>query len=95
MLQSSQPQIQTSRLKYSKEGKELRGEVLGTKIFIYGIDFEEAKETLLHEFIEYLINQTNDPYRRLVNALVSLIQGQAYERRERTVKALARLKSLI
>ena len=77
--------------KYSKEGKELRGEVQGNKIFLYDEDFEEAKETLLHEFIEYLVGQTNDPYRRLVNALVSLFEDQAYSQREKIIKALAKI----
>ena len=77
--------------KYSREGKELRGEVQGNKIFLYDEDFEEAKETLKHEFIEYLVDQTNDPYRRLVNALVSLFEDQAYGQREKIVKALAKL----
>ena len=77
--------------KYSREGRELRGEVQGNKIFVYDQGFEEAKETLLHEFIEYLVDQTNDPYRRIVNALVSLFEDQAYSQREKIVKALANL----
>lgn len=81
-------------VKHSKEGNILRGEVQGIKIFVYDQNFEEAKETLLHEFIEYLIDQTNDPYRRLVNALVSLIEDQAYGRREKTVKALTKIINL-
>ena len=77
--------------KYSKEGKELKGEVQGNKIFLYDEDFEEAKETLLHEFIEYLVGQAIDPYRRLVNALVSLFEDQAYSQREKIIKALAKI----
>jgi hypothetical protein len=77
--------------KYSREGRKLRGEVQGNKIFIYDQGFEEAEKTLLHEFIEYLVDQTNDLYRRIVNALVSLFEDQAYSQREKIVKALADL----
>jgi len=80
-------------VKRSKEGKELRGEVLGTKIFVYDSDFEETKETLLHEFVEYLIDQAVDPYRKLVNLLLDYLQDQAYFVKDRTVKALIKQMS--
>jgi hypothetical protein len=78
-------------VKRSKEGKELRGEVLGTKIFVYDSDFEEAMQTLRHEFAEYLVDQAVDPYRKLVNLLFDHFQDQAYFVKDKTAKALTNL----
>jgi len=82
------------KVKYSKEGKELRGEVLGNKIFVYDSNFDVAKQTLKHEFVEYFINQAIDPYRRALVSSISFFEDRAYNQREKIVKALVKLLSL-
>jgi len=82
-------------IKFSREDKALRGEVLGNKIILYDEDLDDAKETLKHEFIEYLMDQAVKPYRNLVNNWISFFQDQAYSEREKTVKALTNLFGLL
>lgn len=81
-----------NHIKYSK-GRELRGEIIGSTIYIYDKNYEKAKETLKHEFIEYLIEQAIEPYRKLLNTLISIIEEKSYEAKEKVVKAL--VKALI
>jgi hypothetical protein len=73
----------------------LRGEVQGTEIFIYDLKFEEARETLIHEFFEYLLNRPDNPYRNLASALInvlfSVIEDLAYYQRDKVAKALTKL----
>lgn len=78
-------------VKYSRENKRLRGEVLGNTIFVYDSNLRSAKETLKHEFIEYMVEQAIEPYRRLVNSLLTNIERTAYESKEKVVKALSKL----
>lgn len=68
------------------------GEVTGTTIRIYESDSTKALETLRHEFIEYLL--TRDlvaPYKRLINKLISLLEEEMYDRKEKLVQRLQEL----
>lgn len=67
------------------------GEVREGVIYIYEEDRERAVETLLEEFLEYAIFKTSKPYVDLLNALIKAINEEAYRRRDRTAKALAKL----
>ncbi|MEM3872501.1 MAG: hypothetical protein QXE05_08075 [Nitrososphaeria archaeon] len=82
-------------VKHSKEGKMLRGEILGYKILVYDQSLKDAKETLVHEFMEYLLTLHTKPYRSLitvlVEALVSVVEDQAYDQRDKVAKALTKL----
>jgi hypothetical protein len=57
-------------------GSELSGEVKGETIFIY----EEALETLKHEFLEYAISKVIEPYRRIANQLIMLLNEELIEK---------------
>jgi len=66
----------------------LAGEVKGETIFIYEEDFEKALETLRHEFLDYAISKVIEPYRKIANKLIALINEEAYKRKERLVENL-------
>jgi len=61
------------------------------KITIYGPDYEKAKETLIHEFIEcHLLAGFVEPYVHLVNKLFEAHELNAYKSREQLVRILTR-----
>jgi hypothetical protein len=68
--------------------EELSGEVIGDIIYIYEQDEEEALKTLKHEVLDYAISQVIMPYKEVTNKLISLINEDAYQRKERLVEAL-------
>jgi hypothetical protein len=70
---------------------ELSGEVKGETIFIYEEDFEEALETLKHEFLDYAISQVIEPYRRIANQLIMLLNEEAYKKKEELIENLCGL----
>ncbi len=75
----------------NKDGMVLKGKVVGNVILVFDKDLEQAKETLRHEFIEYLIDKAIEPYRSMLNAFMQVIQNDAYQKREEYVKALCNL----
>jgi hypothetical protein len=71
--------------------EKLCGEVKGTCIYIYEEREEKAVETLRHEFFDYLISKTVEPYEKIANKLISLMNDEAYMRKEKLVEVLAAL----
>ena len=69
----------------------LSGEVIGKKIQIYEADEDKAIDTLLHEFVDYNISQPVKPYRGIANALVKLVNAEAYACKEEVVDGFVRL----
>ena len=67
------------------------GEVKGDTIIVYDVGEEEALETLLHEFLEYCLSQAIAPYRDFTNWLIKMVNEDSYKRKEKAVKALAKL----
>lgn len=84
---------QPGHICYNKEGKPLRGKVVGNVILVFDKDLQDAKETLQHEFIEYLVDKAIEPYRNLLNNFMLYFQSVAYGKREECVKALSKLIS--
>ena len=79
-------------VKWVPNGNEkLSGEVKGVFIYIYEQDEEEAINTLKHEFLDYAISQVIMPYKEVTNKLISLINEDAYKRKERLVEALNKI----
>lgn len=74
-----------------KGSEKLSGEVKADLIFIYDEDEEEAIRTLKHEFLDYAISQAIMPYKEVTNKLISLINEDAYKRKERLVEALNKI----
>jgi len=72
---------------------ELEGEVKGRTMYIYSETLKAAIKTLRHEFLDYAVTQLIEPYKEVTNALIALINRQAYTRKERLVEALASLFS--
>jgi hypothetical protein len=70
---------------------ELSGEVKGETIFIYEEEFEEALETLKHEFLDYAISKVIEPYRRIANQLIMLLNEEAYKKKEELIEKLSKL----
>ena len=70
---------------------DICGEVKGTCIFIYEISEEKALETLKHEFLDYLISKTIEPYEKIANKLIGLVNEEAYHRKEKLVEVLSKL----
>jgi len=70
---------------------DLDGEVKGRILYIYSRSQRQALKTLRHEFFDYSISQLIEPYREVTNALIGLINRQAYTRKERLVESLVRL----
>lgn len=69
----------------------LSGEVKGDRIYIYEKDEDMAVEILKHEFIDYAISKVIEPYKQVSNKLISLINEDAYKKKEKLVEALTRL----
>ena len=73
------------------ENSDLSGEVKGTRLYIYEPDREKALQTLVHEFLDYLISRIIEPYRDVTNKLISLINEYAYQRKEQTIESLTKI----
>ena len=69
----------------------LSGEALGNLIKVYDLDEEKALQTLRHEFLDFCISQAIEPYRRVTNKLIKLLNEEAYQRKEKIVTGLSRL----
>ena len=72
-------------------GNSLSGEVKGGTIYVYEDCEQKALGVLQHEFLDYCISQAIEPYRRVTNTLIKLVNDDAYRRKERIVEALGRL----
>lgn len=70
---------------------KLSGEVKGHCIYVYDEDPEFAVETVKHEFIDYAISKTIEPYKEVTNRLIALINDDAYKRKEKLVESLCQL----
>lgn len=70
-------------------GKE--GEVVGSTIFVYSQDPDEALQTLRHEFVDAVISSIVEPYLKVINALLSAVSEQAYNKKEEVVERLLKL----
>ena len=71
--------------------KDLLGEVKGKVIYLYEECGERVLETLRHEFLDYCISQAIEPYKEVTNRLISMINRDAYRRKEEIVEALTKL----
>jgi len=69
----------------------LSGEVKAKKILVYELNESEALKTLRHEFIDYCLCQAIEPYKEVTNALVKVVNDDAYRRKEVVVEALTGL----
>ena len=72
-------------------GGALSGEVKGGTIYIHEESEGKAMDTLRHEFLDYCVSQAINPYRRVTNTLIKLLNEDAYKRKEKVVEALSRL----
>ena len=70
---------------------KLSGEVKGDQIRIYEEDEEKAMKTLKHEFLDYAISKVMEPYERIANKLIGLVNEEAYRRKEKLVEVLTKL----
>ena len=70
---------------------EISGEVKGECIYVYVEKEQKALETVKHEFLDYLISKTIEPYQKIANKLIGLINDEAYARKEKLVEILADL----
>jgi hypothetical protein len=55
---------------------------------IFAKSEEEALNTLKHELLDYAISQVIMPCKEVTNKLISLINEEAYKRKEQLVAAL-------
>jgi hypothetical protein len=67
------------------------GEVKENVILIYEDNETKALETLKHEFLDYIISKTIEPYEKIANKLIGLVNEDAYRRKEKLVEVLAAL----
>ena len=44
-----------------------------------------------HEFLDHCVSQAIDPYRKVTNNMIKLLNDNAYKRKEQIVEALSRL----
>jgi len=74
-----------------KRDSKISGEVKGHHIYVYDQELGVAKETLTHEFMDHAIAEAIKPYKEVTNRLISLINEDAYKRKEKVVESLCRL----
>lgn len=67
------------------------GEVKDNTIYIYETDSKKAEETLIHEYVEWLIFQASKPYLELLNMLIKHRNEEAYRKRHAVAEALSKL----
>ena len=67
------------------------GEVKGECIHIYEEDEGKAMEILRHEFFDYLLSKSAEPYEKVANLLIKMVNDEAYVRKERLVEVLKKL----
>jgi hypothetical protein len=67
---------------------KLHGEVKGDYLLVYDEDEKSALATLRHEFLDYAISKTIEPYEKIANKLIELLNEEAYLKKERLVEAL-------
>jgi len=72
-------------------GGQLSGEVVGGATRVYEEDRGATLATLRREFLDYAISHVIEPYREVTNALMSMINEDAYWRKEKLVEALSQL----
>lgn len=65
------------------------GEVKENVILIYEDNETKAIETLKHEFLDYLVSKAIEPYQKITNKLIGLINDEAYLRKAKLVEVLA------
>ena len=73
--------------------RDAHGEVRGDAVYIYDEGVEEAVRTLKHEFLDYAVSRTIEPYKDIANKLIALINEKAYRDKEKLVEALCKLIS--
>ena len=69
----------------------ISGEVKRSRIYLYDEDGKVALETLRHEFLDYALSKKIEPYKKVTNHLISLINAIAYERKENLLEVLTKL----
>jgi len=69
----------------------LSGEVKNATIYVYEQEENKAIEVLKHEFIDYIISQTMEPYKTVANTFIKLLNETAYKKKEEVVDALLKL----
>jgi len=70
---------------------DICGEVREDCIYVYEEEEQKALETVKHEFLDYLVSKMIEPYQRIANKLIGLINDEAYSRKEKLVDILAAL----
>jgi len=70
---------------------EICGEVKGGCIYLYEEDEESALETLKHEFLDYLVSKSIEPFEKVANLLIKMVNDEGYARKEKLVEILAAL----
>ena len=71
-----------------KESSSLSGEVRNETIIIYERDLQRARETLIHEFLDYMISSVYKPSVNLLNLLIKGVNEEVYRRKENLVDSL-------
>jgi len=70
---------------------EICGEVKGDCIYVYEEEKQRALETVKHEFLDYLVSKMIEPYQKIANKLIGLLNDEAYSRKEKLVEILSHL----
>ena len=74
-----------------KDSSSLSGEVRNETIIIYERDPQRARETLIHEFLDYMISSVYKPSVNLLNLLIKGVSEEVYRRKENLVDSLIKL----
>lgn len=69
----------------------LSGEVRNNTIYVYDVEEEKAIETLRHEFLDCCISEAIEPYKKITNRLISMINEEAYKMKEGIVEGLVKI----
>lgn len=77
------------------DSKSVHGEIKGNLIFIYCSNEQEAWNTLIHEIIEYKLQNVTRPYRLLINSLIETIEKSVYAEKEQFINFLPKVTETI
>ena len=73
------------------DSSSLEGEVKGKTIYIYSKELGKAIATLKHELLDYTVSKLIEPYQKITNTMIALINDDCYKRKEVLVDGLSKL----
>ena len=77
------------------KSEPVQGEIKGNLLFLYDTEEEDAWSTLIHEIIEYKLQNVTRPYRLMINSLIESLEKSVYAEKEQFIDFLPKMITVI